>query len=116
MIKRLAILWVISTLALLMLPVVFTKVTVDDWKVAALASVVIGIINCSIGPVLKLFALPVRILTVGLFTFLINGFLLLMVTKVVPGFHIDGFWTAVLAAIVYSIVTWIGGMILIHDD
>lgn len=114
--KRLAILWVVSTLALLLLPVLFAKVEVDDWKTAALASVVVGIVNCSIGPVLKFVTLPIRWLTVGLFTLVINGFLLLIVSKVVPGFVIDGFWTAVLAAIVYSVVTWIGGLVLVRDD
>lgn len=117
MIKRLAILWVISTLALLLLPVVFGDgVNIDDWKTAALASVVIGIVNCSIGPILKLFTLPIRWLTVGLFTLVINGFLLLIVSKAVPGFSIDRFWTAFWAAIVYSIVTWLGGLIFVRDD
>lgn len=114
--KRLAILWVISTLALLLLPVLFTKVEVDDWKVAALASIVIGLINCTIGPVVKFLALPVRFLTAGLFTLVINAFLLLLASKLGPdGFKIYGFWTAFWAAIVYSIVTWIGGAILIRD-
>ncbi|MBX7070091.1 MAG: phage holin family protein [Microthrixaceae bacterium] len=110
--KRLVILWVISTLALLLLPVVFSGVTIDDWKYAALASVVIGIINCSIGPVLKFFTLPIRWLTIGVFTLVINGFLLLMASKVAPGFVIDDFGTAFWAAIVYSLVTWVGGLIL----
>ena len=116
MIKRLAILWVISTAALLLLPLVFDRIEVDDWKVAALASVVIGIINCSIGPVLKFVTLPVRFLTVGLFTLVINAVLLLLASKVVPGFVIDGFWTAFWGAIAYSLVTWLGGQIFLRDD
>lgn len=116
MLKRLLILWAISTGALLLLPVVFgAGVDVDDWSTAALAAVVVGIVNCTIGPVLKLVTLPIRFLTVGLFTLLINGALLLLVSNVVPGFEIDGFWTAVLAAIVYSVVTWLGGQILLRD-
>jgi len=115
-VKRLAILWVISTLALLLLPVLFSDVEVDDWKYAALASVVIGLINCSIGPILKLFTLPIRWLTLGLFTLIINALLLLLASEVAPGFVINGFWTAFWAAIVYSIVTWLGGLILVRDD
>lgn len=114
--KRLAILWVVSAGALMLLPVVFADVHLDDWKVAAVASVVIGIINVSIGPVLRLVTLPVRWLTLGLFTLVLNGFLLVIVTKVVNGFTIDGFGTAVLAAIVYSVVTWLGGLVLASDD
>ena len=115
--KRLVILWVVSTLALLLLPVLFGDgVNIDDWKTAALASVVIGIVNVSIGPVLKFVTLPVRWLTIGFFTLVINALLLLLVAKVVPGFVIDGFWTAFWAAIVYSIVTWLGGLLLLRDD
>jgi len=115
-IKRLAILWVISTLALLLLPVLFDKVSVDDWKAAAIASIVIGLINCTIGPVVKFLSLPIRFLTAGLFTLVINAVLLLLASEVAPSFAIDGFWTAFLAAIVYSIVTWLGGQLLLRDD
>ncbi|MFN8050784.1 MAG: phage holin family protein [Acidimicrobiales bacterium] len=114
--KRLLVLWVISTVALLVLPAIFGDVSIDNWTTAAIAAVVIGIVNVSIGPVLKFIALPVRWLTVGLFTLVINGFLLLLVSKVVPGFKIDGFGTAILAAVVYSVVTWLGGQILLRDD
>lgn len=114
--KRLAILWAISTGALLLLPVVFgDRVQVDDWKTALFASVIIGLINVSIGPVLKLVTLPVRWLTLGFFTLVINGFLLLFAAKIAPGFVIDGFWSAFFAAIVYSLVTWVGGQLLLDD-
>jgi putative membrane protein len=57
----------------------------------------------------------VRFLTVGLFTLVINGFLLLLASKVAPGFVIDGYWTAFWAAIAYSLVTWLGGQIFLRD-
>lgn len=117
MIKRLAIHWVISTLGLMLLPVVFgAGVEIDDWKTAAIAAVVVGIVNISIGPILKLVTLPIRWLTLGFFTLLINAVLLLIVAKVVPGFTIDRFWTAFWAALVYSIVTWVAGMIFVPDE
>ena len=116
MIKRLAILWVISTLTLLLLPVLFDKVYLRDWKGAAFAAVVLGLVNCTIGPVLKLVTLPVQFLTIGFFTLVINGVLLMIVAKLAgDGFDISGFWTAFWAAIVYGIVNWIGSSILLPD-
>lgn len=116
-VKRLAILWAVSTGALLLLPILFGKrVEVDDWKAALLASVIIGLINCTIGPVLRFVSLPLRFLTVGLFTLVINAALLWLASEAAPGFAIDTFGTAFLAAIVYSVITWLGGQILLRED
>lgn len=116
MIRRLLLLWAISTGAVMLLPVLFDGVEVDEWPSAALASVVIGLVNVSIGPVLKLVTLPLRWLTLGLFTLLINGFLLWLAAAAVDGFDVTGKGTAVLAAVVYSVVTWIGGLVLLPGD
>jgi len=116
MAKRLAALWLVSAAALMLLPVVFSGVHIDDWKTAAIAAVGVGLVNVAIGPVLKLVTLPLRWLTLGLFTWVINGFLLVVVTKIVDGFTIDGFGTAVLASVVYSAVTWVGGLVLVPSD
>jgi putative membrane protein len=77
----------------------------DIWT-AIVAAIVIGIVNTLIKPALQIIALPISILTLGLGSFLINVLLLWGTANLVPGFDIQGFWTAVLASIVLSLVTW----------
>ena len=77
----------------------------DIWT-AIVAAITIGIVNTLIKPVLQLIALPISILTLGLGAFLVNVLLLWGTSTLVPGFYIAGFWTAVLASIVLSLVTW----------
>ena len=67
----------------------------------------LGLINTLIRPLLVLLTLPVTILTLGLFIFVINGLLFWAVGSFVPGFHVAGFWAGVFGAIVYSIVSWL---------
>jgi len=67
----------------------------------------LGVLNLFLRPILMILTLPVNILTLGLFTFIVNGLLLLLASKIVPGFTIDGFWWAVLGALIYSIASHI---------
>jgi len=73
---------------------------------AVVAAIVIGIVNTFFRPILQLIALPISILTFGIFAFLINVFLLYATSKIVPGFEIANFWTAIIASIVLSVVSW----------
>jgi len=73
---------------------------------AVVAAIVIGIANTFIRPIIQVIALPITILTFGLAAFLINVLLLWGVSKVVPGFTINSFTTAILASIVLSLVSW----------
>jgi len=73
---------------------------------AVVAAVVIGIVNTFIKPILQFIALPISVLTLGIGAFLINVLLLWGTSRFVPGFYIAGFWTAVAASIVLSLVTW----------
>ena len=66
----------------------------------------LGLINTLIRPVLVLLTLPVTMLTLGLFIFVINGLLFWAVGTFVEGFHVDGFWAGVFGAIVYSLISW----------
>jgi len=67
---------------------------------------VLGLINTLIRPILVLLTLPVTILTLGLFIFVINGLLFWAVGSYISGFHVDGFWAGVFGAIVYSLISW----------
>jgi putative membrane protein len=103
---RLLITWLVNAVALLALPYVFTSIHVDTFATALVAALVLGLINTLIRPVLVLLTLPVTLLTLGLFIFVINGLLFWFAGSFVPGFRVDGFWAGVFGAIVYSIVSW----------
>jgi putative membrane protein len=103
---RLVITWLINALALIALPYIFRSINVDSFTTALIVAVVLGFINTLIRPVLVILTLPVTLLTLGLFIFVINGLLFWAVGSFMPGFHVDGFWAGVFGAIVYSIISW----------
>jgi putative membrane protein len=103
---RMLLSWLINAVALIALPYIFKSITVDTFVTALLVAVILGLINTLIRPVLVLLTLPVTLLTLGLFIFVINGLLFWAVGSFVPGFHVDGFWAGVFGAIVYSIISW----------
>jgi putative membrane protein len=103
---RLVITWLINALALIALPYIFRSINVDSFTTALIVAVVLGFINTLIRPVLVILTLPVTLLTLGLFIFVINGLLFWAVGSFMPGFHVDGFWSGVFGAIVYSIISW----------
>ncbi|MDD2224880.1 MAG: phage holin family protein [Candidatus Shapirobacteria bacterium] len=77
---------------------------ISGWMALVVISIVWGILTLIIRPILILLTLPINFLTLGLFTFVINALLLMLMTKIVPGFSISGFGTALLAAVVLSLV------------
>ncbi len=104
--------WAIATVGLMALPILIDGVTINHWQTALIAALVLGLINAFIKPVVNLLTLPVRILSLGLVSLLINGAFMLLVTKIVDGFTIDTFFTAIMAAVVYSIINWAAGVVL----
>jgi len=103
---RLLLQWLVNALALFALPYLFTSITVDSFVTALVVALVLGLINTLIRPLLVILTLPVTILTLGLFIFVINGLLFWAVGSFVPGFHVAGFWSGVFGAIVYSLISW----------
>ncbi|MGE5574344.1 MAG: phage holin family protein [Bacteroidota bacterium] len=94
----------INAVILLLLPFIMgPAVEVTGVIPALVAAFVLGIVNALIRPVLIILSLPIQVLTLGLFTFIINGLMLWIVAKLVGGFHIAGFWPAVLASILLSV-------------
>lgn len=75
-------------------------------------ALVLGIINAFVKPVLQLIALPITILTLGLFALVINAAVLLLVAAIVPGFEIGGFWGALIFSIVLSIINSLIGKLV----
>lgn len=96
----------INVLALLVVEYLLPGFVLKDIWTAVVAAIVIGIVNTFIKPILQLIALPISIVTFGIGAFLINVLLLWGTSKLIPGFYISGFWTAVLASVLLSFVTW----------
>mgnify|MGYP003560320771 FL=1 len=103
---RLILTWLINAVALIALPYIFRSISVDSFFTAVLVAVVLGLFGALIRPLLVLLTLPVTLLTLGLFIFVINGLLFWAVGSLMPGFHVDGFWAGVFGAIVYSLISW----------
>ena len=80
-------------------------VTVDNFVTAIIVAVVLGIVNFVVKPILHLLTLPITILTLGLFTFVINALMILLVDALVAGFQVDGFWAALLFSLILSLVS-----------
>jgi putative membrane protein len=104
---RLIITWLLNAVALLVLPYVISSIHVASFGSALVAALVLGFINTLIRPILVLLTLPVTLLTLGLFIFVINGLLFWFVGSFISGFSVGGFWSGVFGAIVYSIISWI---------
>jgi putative membrane protein len=80
---------------------------VDSFWAALVAAFFLGIVNAIIRPILVLLTFPLTLLTLGLFLFVINGLMLGLVSVLIKGFQVNGFWAAVLGSILISIVSWI---------
>jgi putative membrane protein len=102
---KLLIALVLNALALILTSKIVPGIMVTDFTVAILAAIVLGVINTFIKPILVLLTAPINILTLGLFTFVINAVVLYLVSLVVPGFGVSGALAAILGAIVLSVVS-----------
>ncbi|SEB12051.1 phage holin family protein [Variovorax sp. YR216] len=101
---RLLIKWLLSALALLAVAYVYSGVQVTTYTSALLAAAVIGFLNMFMRPVLVVLTLPVTIVTLGLFLFVINALLFWAASGLLPGFHVDGFIAALIGSLLYSIL------------
>ena len=95
---------VLNALALMATAYIVPGFHVTNFTTAVLAAIVLGVVNTFIKPVLALISLPITLITLGLFSFVINAVVLFMVSAVVPGLTLDGWVPAILGAIVLSIV------------
>lgn len=96
--------WIVSALAILAAAYLLPGVHVTSLVSALVAAVVLGIINAVLKPILLILTLPINILTLGLFTFVINALIILLAANLVPGFSVDGFWWALIFSVVLSII------------
>lgn len=98
--------WLISAIAIGVAAYLVPGVTVTVGG-AIVAAVVLGVLNMLIRPVLIILTLPITILTLGLFSLVINALLVMLASALVPGFAVAGFWTAFLFAIVLAVINWV---------
>lgn len=98
--------WAINAAALFLLPYILPSVQLRSFGVALLVALVIGLLNTFIRPVLFVLTLPITVITLGLFTLVLNGLMFWLAARFIEGFEVAGFWWAVLAAIVYTIISW----------
>ncbi|MBZ5568128.1 MAG: phage holin family protein [Acidobacteriia bacterium] len=101
---RLLIHWILSALALIIVAHVVPGFYMRGFGTALWAAVIIGLINATLGALLKLITLPLTVLTLGIFWLVINALMLWLATAFVPGFHISGFVAAFVGAIVLMLV------------
>jgi putative membrane protein len=97
--------WLIDALALLLVAQIIPGMQVRSYGTALIATVVIGLVEMIIGPILRFIAFPITFLTLGLFRLVINAILLKLASLFTPGFRIDGFLAALLGSLVLALVT-----------
>lgn len=99
--------WFITTVAVFLAAHIVPGVRYEDYGSLLGASLLLGIVNALVRPVLLILCIPLILVTMGLFIFVLNALLLWMVSGIIPTFHVAGFWDAFLGAIVISIVSWL---------
>ena len=112
---RFLVVWLVNTLALLGVAYLMPSVRIESFGAALVGALVLGLANAVVRPILILLTLPVTVLTLGLFIFVINGVVFLGVTKLVPGFDVAGLWPAILAAILYSILSFLLSALVLRE-
>ena len=110
---RLLLIWLVNALSLLAVAYLLPSVSVASFYVAVITAFLLAVVNTVIRPVLVLITLPINILTLGLFTLVINGLLFWFVASFVEGFHVAGFWSALGGALLYSLISTFASWLLV---
>ncbi len=99
--------WLILTVAILITSYLVEGISLYGFLPAIFAAAALGILNALFRPVALFLTLPINILSLGLFTFVINAIMLKMASIIISGFSVHGFWAAVLGAFLISIISWV---------
>ncbi len=102
---------ILSAVAVWLAAAVLDGVTIDHWGWSVVIAIVMGLINSVIRPVVKFFSLPLNVLTLGLFTLVINGAMVMLCACCVPAFHVDSLGTGILYSIILIAVNWLLNLI-----
>jgi putative membrane protein len=109
---KLMLVWLLNAVALLLVPLVVPGVHIDTLYSALIAVVILGLVNSVIRPLFILLTLPVTLLTLGLFLFVINALMFWFAGDILSGFRVDGFFAALFGSIVYSLASWLFSWLL----
>ena len=110
---RILVVWLLNAAALAAVAWLLPSVSIASPQAALVAALVLGLVNAVVRPLLVLLTLPVTVLTLGLFIFVLNGLLFWTVAELVPGFQVTGFWAGVVGALVFSVISWLLSAVLL---
>ena len=103
---RLLLLWILNAVALLAVTWLLPTIEVSGFGTALIAALVLGFINTLVRPVLAILTLPITVLTLGIFYLVLNGLLFWLAGALLPGFHVQGFGSALIGALLYGVIAW----------
>jgi len=99
--------WLVLTISITLTAYLLDGIRVSGFFSAFFAAALLGVLNAFFRPVLLLLTLPINVISLGLFTFVINALMLKMASGVIPGFVVSGFWPAVFGSLLISIISWL---------
>lgn len=99
--------WLVLTLAILLAAYLIPGIRVRNLGSAVVAAAILGLLNVFVKPIAMFLSIPILIITLGLFIFVINALVLWLAAAIAPGFEIKSFWSALLGALVISVVSWL---------
>ena len=108
--------WAITALALWVTSYIFKGVKFDSTGALVVSALLLGFANAIVKPLLVILTLPLTVVTFGLFLLVINALMILLVSAVVKGFRVSGFWTALFASVFVSILSFIIGALVTGSD
>lgn len=107
---------IVSALAVIVSALILPGVHVDNAVTAIIVAAVLAFLNTIVKPVLVILTIPITVFTLGIFLLVINAFIILLAAKIVDGFHVDGFWIALLFSLMLSLVTSVFEAIAKRND
>jgi len=108
----LILVWILNAVALLIVAYLLPGIAVASFGSALIAALVLGLLNMLVKPVLVLLTLPITIVTLGLFLIVLNALLFWFAGSILKGFQVNGFWWAVIGAVLYSIISGLLSMLV----
>jgi putative membrane protein len=99
--------WLTTTAAIVATAYLLDGIQVSGFFSAIFAGAILGILNAFFRPIALLLTLPINVLSLGLFTFIINALMLKMASGLIPGFDVYGFWTAIFGSLLISVISWL---------
>ena len=103
---RLLLVWILNAVALLAVTWLLPSIELAGFGSAVAAALMLGLINTLVRPVLAILTLPLTVLTLGLFYLVLNALLFWLASALLPGFHVGGFFAALVGAVLYGVIAW----------